>query len=279
MMKGIYKDLSNADYHGNKSHLSSSALKLLLDDPIEFHKKYILGTSPALEGEHFDIGTAIHAKVLEPEKYDDQVTVYTGKVKRGREWEEFKAQNPNKIILGNMGAMRVERASNALLRHKGIRELLEMNGESELAFFTTLNNLPVKSKKDRISFEGKFILDVKSMAGIINEQTIHSQVEKWSYDLSAALYIDIANEVLFETDEYLIEKFYWAFTSTDMDDAKLVECMPEMLEQGRRKYQEAIRLYQMYTENGWKIEKKDKAKETVRSEENMIIRLYPREVA
>ncbi len=279
MMKGIYKDLSNAEYHGNTTHRSSSALKLLLDDPTEFHKKYILGTSPALEGEHFDIGTAIHAKVLEPEKYDDQVTVYTGKVKRGREWEEFKALNPNKIILGNMGAMRVERASSALLRHKGIRELIEMNGESELAFFITINNLPVKSKKDRISLEGKFILDVKSMAGIINEPTIHAQVEKWSYDLSAALYLDIANAVLKEKKEPLIEKFYWAFTSTDMDDAKLVECMPEMIEQGRSKYQKAIKLYQMYTENGWKIEAPD-SKEVVKNpEENVIIRLYPREVA
>ena len=37
--KGIYKTLSNSDYHKEEKHLSSSNLKLLLKDTEKFYKE------------------------------------------------------------------------------------------------------------------------------------------------------------------------------------------------------------------------------------------------
>ena len=41
--KGIYKTLSNDNYHAEEKHLSSSNLKMLLKDPSKFYKEKILG--------------------------------------------------------------------------------------------------------------------------------------------------------------------------------------------------------------------------------------------
>ena len=280
-LHGIYPNLTNEQYFADIHFLSSSGLKMLLREPEMFYRKYILKNLPKEEGkEHFDVGTAIHTKILEPEKYENQVTSFDGR-RSGKVWEQFKEDNKGKIILGNVANMQVERMYASIQKHKKSLELLHYPGSSELSFFTSINGVPVKTRKDRISFDAKLMLDLKSMSGIINEETFGKQADYLDYDLSAALYMDVANRYLnpltlvpygevpngingVHIDK--IEDYYWIVSSKDFDDTKVVKASPEILEQGRQKYLRALEKFKFYTENGWKFQ-------------DEIIVLYPRKTA
>lgn len=83
--EGIYRDVPNEIYHGDRTAVSSSGLKLLLRSPAHF----VAGqgaseeTTAALE-----FGTALHTALLEPEKYREQ---YVTKPDINRRTKEGKA--------------------------------------------------------------------------------------------------------------------------------------------------------------------------------------------
>jgi len=58
-----------------KLRLSSSALKLLLDNPKLYYNDYVLGNKEVVKAKHFDEGSLVHCLVLEPENINDNFVV------------------------------------------------------------------------------------------------------------------------------------------------------------------------------------------------------------
>lgn len=82
---------TNREYHSDKSYLSSSSFKLLLQSPAQFHKEHNLGERKVEEEkEHFTAGSLLHTIVLEPHLVDTEYVVFPGLRRAGAQWDAFK---------------------------------------------------------------------------------------------------------------------------------------------------------------------------------------------
>jgi len=257
MKKGLFTadELSNSEYHDKKgAFYSSSQFKKALEDIELFHKIYITGEivedsdKPA-----FHIGTHYHTHILEPDKVDEDCAVYPGPMRKGKAWDEFKAENSSKAIITAKEDMKV--ANLLLATRKCSTAIATMaNGAPEVSVGVTLHGLNVKARADWIDFENGFIMDLKSTTGNAKdiEKTI-GKIDSYDYDLSAALYVDAFNVYLAENDMPLIHTFKWVFASKDFVNCQVVCSTPEMLAVGRAKYTKALHSIVKYKANGWKF--------------------------
>lgn len=252
--EGLYYAMSNENYHSDNGYYSSSALKMLLTNPELFYHMYIKKENKKESNkDHFDLGTAIHSKILEPEKFSSQISFYTG-IKRGKAWEDFKSNNEGKIVLGDLAEVKLNRMEESILKSEG--KNFVTGGKSEVSLFTKIKGRKVKVRADHFKF-GEFISDLKSMSGVITELSFMQQCDRYKYALSAALYFDAFNAISFDGEMPFqnFRDFYFVVTSTDFDDTKTFRCTPEFLEEGRKQYLEAFSLLDKYELNNWDFHK------------------------
>lgn len=236
---------SNADYHGNRSHLSSSNLKMILTDIERFHHEWVLGNKPATqEAPHFDEGSFIHTLLLEPEKVGDYA-VFEGLRKAGKAYEDFKEANKGKIILSVAQTTRCEKLAQAALRHKVATQLLS-GGLPEHTLLGSVLDVPVKMRADYI-VPGKYIVDVKTTSSPSDPDFFKASIEAYGYDLSAALYCQIA----FENFKAL-HPFYWVVLSKADGGCMVYKASSETLSRGAAFVTQAIVKYKKCLEkNIW----------------------------
>lgn len=250
MRKGLYKasDLTNEEYHSDPDSLSSSGLKLILDSPEMFYKKYILKDVKKEHNDNFDVGTAIHARILEPEEYAKNIVYYSG-TRRGKVWDEFKKIHDGKMILGDIQKLQIDTMYDAFIKSEIGPKLLS-NGDAELSLFTDLHGIDIRVRADFIDSDRKIIFDLKSTTGNITEEKFQKMVENkfYGYDLQMALYVDAFGTVKDESYD-----FYWIVMSKDTGDVKFFKASEELIQQGRKKYKRAIELYNKYTAEGWEF--------------------------
>lgn len=196
-LKGIIKDLSNEDYHGEKKHLSSSNLKVLLKDPAKFYDEKILGNRKPMVSNALDEGSLAHAYILEPHVIPDEFAMWEEFRKANpagtKKWDEFKAANEGKIIISKPQRKRVESWVEGYHRNKTAVSLIE-DCEPELSLFGELNNVPIKVRADGINVEGGYIIDVKTTAFETDVDSFKMTIQQFQYDLSAALYCEMFKE-------------------------------------------------------------------------------------
>jgi len=181
MKVGLYENLSNEDYHKDDGALSSSRIKLILQSPELYFKKYISKETKNETNDAFDVGTAIHMRILEPIEYEKNIRFFTG-TRRGKVWDEFKKANEGKLILGDIQKMQIDRMYDSFIKSELGPQLIS-GGKAELSLFTKLEGQSIKTRADYITFGPEYkIFDLKSTSGIINE-------EKFKYNLESKLYL------------------------------------------------------------------------------------------
>ena len=264
-MQGVYTDLSNEEYHGHAGTFSSSQLKDLLEDPEVFYRKYIIKTEERISIPAFDVGTYFHTAILEPEKLKIECAVY-GSIRRGKDWEAFKAANENKTIITQAELEQADGIIKAV-KSSPIAMGRISRGKPEVSAFVTL----IVSGQDIFSSDGKrtlgkygwekanakmgkskveiplkvradllapdFILDLKSTTGNVrNDGLMKKKVSDYSYDLSAALYLDLFSLALDRT----LSEFVWVFASKDLFNCKSYIASDRNIQVGRAKYRKAL---------------------------------------
>ncbi len=299
MALGLFeaKDLNNQAYHmqlpPEEHFYSSSQLKTMLEDPETFYKTYI---SNELEGmKHitaFDIGTYYHTAILEPHLLAKECAIYTGKVRRGKEWEAFKAKHPNKAILTEKDHALAENLIQATNDSPVAMDLLE-GGRAELSlgvefivkedkiYFIADNkstyvmdkrrgwvlhsNCPIKGgrkirlkvRADKINEERGNLIDLKSTTG--NAKDIfktRGKISNYTYDLSASKYLDVFNAYYLKIGSKVkIKTFWWIFASKDYANCKSywASDTDDLLLIGRRKWMKAVLEICRYEEMDWEI--------------------------
>jgi hypothetical protein len=131
MQPGIYRDLSNEDYHKDEG-LSASMLKLLAQSPahLKFHQRE--------ETEAMAIGTAVHTAVFEPERFEAEYVVapkLDRRTKAGKDaWAEFEAAMSGKKILAENIYDKVTGMAASVKRHP-IAGPLTQDGEAEVSVY------------------------------------------------------------------------------------------------------------------------------------------------
>lgn len=205
-MNSIFTGSTNAEYHANKTHLSSSGLKLLLKDAAQFYNDYILGNRVSESKPAFDEGSFVHTLVLEPHKIAEYA-IFPGLRKAGNAFEAFKAENPGKIILS---AGQMLRCKDLVQAYNCMPLAVEMisGGFAEHSMDSTILDVPVKARADYINVDKSYIVDVKTTSLPSGLEIFAETVSQYGYDLSAALYAQIA----YDTYGKLFD-FYWLVLS------------------------------------------------------------------
>ena len=168
-------DLTSAEYHGLVGSYSSSQLKTMLEDPEKFYKKYITKELAKEEGgAHFDVGTYFHTAVLEPEKLDEECVVYTGGIRSGKKWEDFKALHAGKAIITNSDLIVADRLIAGVKASKIAMAYLE-GAECEISAFMKIYVF----KGEIFAFRDQVVLE---SAGEIAEDCYVLTAHGWAQD-------------------------------------------------------------------------------------------------
>lgn len=234
---------SNQEYHANKSHLSSSQLKLILKDPQRFYSEYILGNKLNESKSVFDEGTFTHMLVLEPDKIAD-FAVFAGLRKAGREWEEFKAANPGKIILSAPQVARCEKLYQSYASMPVAAKLIS-EGLAEHNMVGMLMDVALKARAD-YAIPGKDILvDLKTTAMPTDRDAFAGTVREYGYQLSAALYCELYRQTYGRLCD-----FYWVVLSKDDYGCAVYKASTETLSEGTSQVTKALILYKKCLASG-----------------------------
>lgn len=181
---------TNEEYHGDKSYLSSSNLKLLLKDVAKFKDEVLDGNRKEIKSSTqnvFDEGTYAHSLILEPETIEKEFAFWHGIRKAGNEFEAFKAANTGKIIMSKSQRHRVEKWVEAYGKRPEAVDLVS-GGFPEYSLAGKLHDVDIKVRADYINIDKGYIADVKTTGYSPDVDSFSYVVKSLGYDLSAALY-------------------------------------------------------------------------------------------
>lgn len=230
---GINKNIENSQYHGDREYVSSSGLKLMLNDPERFYKQYVTGEIESKSSTAFDFGSYIHTLVLEPHLEEDEYAFYQGATRRGREYDKFVAEHPDKIVILEQQRPGAKQLQDAVFNHPQAGPLFT-DGVPEQTLCVKLEGVPVKVRCDYM--KGNKIVDLKTTGYGVSYTELVNTCVKYDYDLSAALYVDSWSQFTGEHHD-----FYFVFVSKKSTEVSVVKASRQFIENGRRKYQAALK--------------------------------------
>lgn len=257
---GLNDYMSNEDYHGDTEFISSSGLKMILNNPRKFYKEYILGER--VQGSSiaaFDFGSYVHCAILEPHLLDEEFAVFDGIQKRGKVYEECVEKNPNKTIISRTQASQAQKLIDAfneatvVIGPQGHDKEVKVSsfysdGFAEQTCTAQIDGVKVKVRSDyRKEFDDfASINDIKTTGENIDTAKSAERVcALYDYDLSAALYVDVFTMVTGKPHD-----FYFTFLSKKNGECRMYKASEQMLETGRKKYKEAIKKLTKAKESG-----------------------------
>ena len=253
---------TNSEYHGDRQFMSSSNLKQLLKDPAVFYKERILGEAePQKERAAFTEGSLVHSLILEPHMVEAEYAFFDGMRKQGKDWEAFKAAHADsgKTLMSKPQKMRCEFWVDSYKKNKIAQELIT-GGEPEHTICHNYEGLDLKVRTDYINIDKGYIVDVKTSAFLIDQDSFAMTVDQWSYHLSAAMYCKIAE---LEYDKRF--DFYFVVISKKEQDCQVYKLSKRTYARGASDMAKAIAIYKQCMDTGiWKrSEPEDKAQEEI----------------
>jgi hypothetical protein len=278
--KAIY-DMPSETYHSIQGTYSSTQFKDLLDDEEIFIKKYVTKTIERVSIPAFDVGTYFHSGVLEPHKIKDECVVFTGKIRKGKEWDAFKSKNSGKVIL-TQGQEREAKGLVESVKNSPVAMGYVQSAQPEVSFFAELVifegviyapyynvamnkygweeatlskdqikkgvSIVVKVRADALGED--YVQDLKSTTGNArSEFSMRQKISHYQYDLSASLYLDMFS--LHAGDQ--LTKFIWTFASKDFFNCKSYMASPTNILVGRAKYMKALTKLASLMTNKWQL--------------------------
>jgi hypothetical protein len=224
--EGIFYDISNEDYHSGPG-ISSSELKLALENMAEWKRKYVDGEQDASK-DYFVIGSALHTAVLEPDEFEER-------------YADDKVVKKNlDMITGMAESIRKHPEAGAIFNGKGI---------AEFSCYQTCpyTGLTRKVRPDYYREDIPNILfDLKS-AQSASLDGFSRQMGNLKYFISAAYYLDVSRQFLPGLEKFVfvvVEKKppYYVAVYPLADDAIAL---------GRMCYLEGLELIKQGQEKRW----------------------------
>lgn len=232
----IYEDMTNDDYHNESEHISKSGLDLIARSPAHFRYAAPRAATRAME-----IGTAIHAAVLEPERFASEYMLLRDvKDRRASAYKEAAKEYGSERVLTGGEADKVAGMQEALRSHQHIGQALaDEDGRPELTVFTTdpSTGVGVKCRFDWMA--NGAALDLKKTQDA-RPAAFCKSVANYGYHVQAAFYEDVW---LWETGERLRSFEFAAIEETMPHGVMAYQLDTEAMQEGRRIYREALQAY------------------------------------
>lgn len=197
-LHGIVHGLPDDTYHAHPA-LSSTGARLLLPEYKGSPKKFQWAKTHPRTSRAFDVGHAVHAKVLGVGAgvvvYPEEHLTPSGNVStkaETRAWErEQRELGLAPISPGEAAA--IEAMSEAVLAHESARPLLEVAVHREVSVFADVDGVPCRARFDALSDEtrrGVIAVDLKS-ATDATPYGFMRDAQQHGYDVQEGHYDDV----------------------------------------------------------------------------------------
>ena len=173
--------ITNAEYHGRKTHLSSTNIRTFKKNRKQF--EYGLTHELVKQTKAMADGTAVHAFFLERDKFNTDFIIKPADIKLntkvGKEWA---LENQSKIIIDS------ELGNNLYEMEKSFMDspaklIYDMEGQTELSYFwDDLGTIKGKCRPDWISNDGSIVVDVKTTIDA-SPRGFQKSISNWGYHL------------------------------------------------------------------------------------------------
>lgn len=182
----MYDDVFYYGYLGQHA-LSSSSCKKLIESPKAYATSLTEGSpdSQALRD-----GRLTHLCVLEPHRLDE--FTFVDGTKASKSFKLTAEELGKDLVYTNLELNKAQKIAKAVLANEEAAALLS-GCEFEIPAIGEFMGLPFRGKAD--AKKGTTIIDLKTTANI---QDFEYSAKKYSYDLQAALYLD-----LFDADDFV----------------------------------------------------------------------------
>jgi hypothetical protein len=225
--------------------LSYSGMKLLKRSPQHLMAWY---SSPDRdETRSMALGTLNHLLLLEPHREKTDLAIWTGKVKNGKAWEEFEAQNADKMIIKPKDLEDSRAMIRSVLANPFVKKALGQPGKAELEFYGVdpVFECPVKCAFDWITDD--LVLDLKKTAKGVSEFESRS-IWDYDYHVQAAFYLRLA-----EIMDGRKRQFGWVVVEEEAPNAcVLVLPRPEHIELGNAVVEDMLGKFSIcYRDQTW----------------------------
>lgn len=254
MSAGIVLDMDEAEYHAHPA-LSSTGARLLLPEYKGSPKKFQWEKSHKRTSRAFDVGTAVHAKVLGVGAgivtYPDEHLTPSGNPSSKAatvEWEsEQRAAGLTIVSPGD--AARADAMAEAVLAHESARPLFEVAEFREVSVFAAIDGVPVRARFDALSGEtrnGVYAVDLKTTEDATENGFVQA-VKKWGYDVQEGHY-----KATYEASEGRgIDEFWFVVAEKSGPfEVAVFRLTDQWVDMGRVKAAKAREMFQQATASG-----------------------------
>ena len=186
--EGLY-EMTMAEYIAHPASSRGEMVDVLITPAHAKRKK----TFPKITTDAMRIGTATHMAFIEPHELLKTYNLFTGKVRRGENWELHKAvaertgkdpyltQSQYDLALSMGDALRLNKTASALFNRKPSRR--------EIVIIFTLAGVEVKVRIDTlITDEMPTVADIKT-AKAIDDHSFFNSIYAYGYDIQSWLYL------------------------------------------------------------------------------------------
>ncbi len=238
----IITDMTNEQYHADPS-ISKSGLDLMARSPAHYYYKPFRESTRAME-----IGTALHAAILEPERYASSYVILKDvKDRRDAIYKQACAAVGAERVLIEKEADKVSGMQAAINSNPSAMKVLKSGGKAEMSIFTTdpVTGVKVRARLDFITDDLQ-VIDVKKTQDLrVFSKTIHN----YRYHVQAAFYSDVYE---WETGKKL-KSFKFLAVEEEFPHANRIFIPDEeMMEVGRVIYRENLNTYaECLKSNNW----------------------------
>lgn len=253
MKDGIHRGLSINDYHGNKTHVSSSGLRHARRSLKEYW--YYRQGLMVSEGSHFDFGNAFELALIDPKAFEKEVAIAQdsawvakaleekpglSKPRGSKAYQEaskqFAEDNQGKYIIQDKGKQSFETIEQMLTSCKAdsVMQKLLSNTEYQVSVFWTdeETGLKCKARPDVCKLNKNVIVDVKT-ADDGSPEAFSKSLANHDYPFQACMQIDgcISSGLMSKVDKYfwlVVEKnIPYSATIYEFSEDDIRYCMDE----------------------------------------------------
>ena len=179
--------ITNAEYHGRKTHLSSTNVRTHKKNKKQF--KYSLTHDLVKQTKAMADGTAVHAFFLERDKFNTDFVIKPADMrlntKAGKEWAQ---EHQSKIIIDSELGNNLYEMEKSFMDSPA-RLIYDKQGQSELSYFwDDLGLVKGKCRPDWISDDGNIVVDIKTTTDA-SPKGFQKSIANWGYHLQLGWYL------------------------------------------------------------------------------------------
>jgi exodeoxyribonuclease VIII len=227
-------DMPNDEYHSQKG-VSKSGLDKIARSPA--HYKY---SEPKESTRAMEIGTAIHAAILEPERFDKEYCITEAKLRTAKDYKEAKAVHGGELTLTAPEAKKVLGMREAVESNLHAMRMLRSPGHAEVSAICKdpETGIMLRARYDWLS-DDRIAVDVKKTQDVRPGKFARS-VGDYRYHVQQAVYAFVYKQITGDD----LQAFYFLAVEEEAPHSNQMYLLDDLaLEMGEFYFRRDLRTY------------------------------------